>query len=85
MWPVRATYFCTSYSLALSISASGFSWPSTTRVCSAAYSSPKLIEVGAAPSAVNIVTQSWLPGTRILRPLRSAGALTGLAEVVMLR
>ena len=35
MWPVMDTYFCTSYSLAMSMMASGFSWPSTTLVCSA--------------------------------------------------
>ena len=34
-WLVMLQYFCTSYSFAVSISTSGFSWPSTTPVCSA--------------------------------------------------
>ena len=34
-WLVRLQYFCTSYSLAVSISTSGFSCPSTMPVCNA--------------------------------------------------
>jgi len=65
--------------------ASGFSWPSTSLVCSAEYSSLKLIGVGLAPSAVNRDDSMGAAGTRIFRPLRSSGVLTALVEVVTLR
>ena len=35
MWLVKETYFCTSYSLAIWISDSGFSCPSAIFVCKA--------------------------------------------------
>ena len=35
LWPVSVRYFCTSYSLADAMFASGFSWPSTTPCWSA--------------------------------------------------
>ena len=65
--------------------ASGFSWPSTTLVCSAEYTSLKLMLAGEAPSALNSDVHSGLTGTRILKPFRSAGVLIGLVLLVMLR
>ena len=85
MWPVMDRNFCTSKSLAISMMARGFSWPSTTLVCSAEYTSLKLMPVGAAPKALNIEVHSGLTGTRILNPLRSSAVLMGLVELVMLR
>ena len=35
MWLVSEQNFCTSFSLAVAMMASGFSWPSTTLVCRA--------------------------------------------------
>ena len=64
---------------------SGFSWPSTTLVCSAEYTSLKLMPVGAEPKALNIDVHSGLTGTRILKPFRSSAVLIGLVLVVMLR
>src|SRR4051794_13797130 len=65
--------------------ASGFSWPSTTLVCSAEYTSLKLIEAGAASNALNIEVHSGDTGTRILKPFRSSGPLIGLVDDVVWR
>src|ERR1700741_4037160 len=85
MWFVSEQYFCTSYSLAVEMMASGFSWPSTTLVCNAEYTSLKLIEAGAASNALNIDVQSGETGTRILKPLKSSGPLIGLVDDVVWR
>src|SRR5258708_38468163 len=65
--------------------ASGFSWPSTILVCSAEYSSAKLIEAGAASNALDIEVQNGETGTRILKPLKSSGPLIGLVDDVVSR
>src|SRR6202051_1275092 len=85
MWLVSEQYFCTSYSFAVEISASGFSWPSTILVCNAEYTSLKLIEAGEASNALNIEVHSGETGTRILKPLRSSGPLIGLVDEVVSR
>ena len=77
--------FCTSYSLVVAMMASGFSWPSTTLVCSAEYSSLKLIGVGDAPSAWNKEVRIGAGGTRSLNPLRSPGVRTSRVEDVTWR
>ena len=85
MWLVMEQYFCTSNSFAVEISASGFSWPSTTLVCSAEYTSLKLIEAGDASNALNIEVHSGDTGTRILKPLKSSGPLIGRDDDVVWR
>src|SRR5689334_5640269 len=80
MWLVTEQYFCTSYSLKLEITASGFSWPSTTLVCSAVYISDALIDAGAESKALNMEVHIGDTGTRILKPRRSSGELMGLVE-----
>src|SRR6476620_5192167 len=64
---------------------SGFSWPSTTLVCSDEYTSAKLIEAGAAPRCWNSDVHSGLTGTRIFRFLRSSGVLIGRTLLVIWR
>ena len=66
-----------------SITASGFSSPSTILVCNAEYTSLKLMLVGDAPSALNMLVQSGLTGTRIFIPLKSVGCMIGLVLVVV--
>ena len=85
MWFVKAQYFCTSYSLLVSIRLSGFSCPSTMWVCSAEYTSEKLMLAGDAPKAWNMLVQSGLTGTRILNPFRSAGVAIGFVLLVVCR
>src|SRR4051812_29569219 len=85
MWFVSERYFCTSNSFAKKMIESGFSCPSATLVCSAEYTSEKLIDIGAASNALNIEVQSGLGGTRILKPLRSSGLLIGRVEDVISR
>src|SRR5205807_8749579 len=85
MWLVSERYFCTSNSLAKKMIESGFSWPSATLVCSAEYTSEKLIDIGAASNALNIEVHSGLGGTRILKPFRSSGFLIGRVEEVICR
>src|SRR3954447_21391965 len=84
-WLVRLQYFCTSYRRAVAMIARGFSWPSTSLVCSAEYTSLKLIGVGLAPSAVNRVASIGAEGTRSFTPFRSSGPLIGLVDVVTWR
>ena len=64
---------------------SGFSWPSTTPVCRALYTSLKLIAVGAAPRCLNSEIGIGATGRRILKPFRSAGELIGLLREVISR
>src|SRR5450830_619983 len=85
MWLVSEQYFCTSYSLAVEMIASGFSCPSTTLVCSAEYVSLKLIEVGAASNALNIEVHSGDGGTRIFIPFKSSPITIGLVDEVICR
>ncbi len=54
-------------------------------VCSAEYTSLKLMLVGEAPKLWNMLVQSGLTGTRIFKFLRSSGVLIGLVEVVIWR
>src|ERR1700761_9597585 len=65
--------------------ASGFSWPSTTLVCSAEYTSAKLMDVGEASKSLNIELHSGDGGTRILKPLKSSGLAIGLTDDVVWR
>ena len=44
-----------------------------------------LMLAGAAPKALNIEVHSGLTGTRILKPLRSSGALIGCVLLVIWR
>ena len=69
----------------MSITTSPFSSPVTSLVCSAVYSSLKLIEVGAAPSAWNSEVKIGDTGTRMWNPFRSAGPLIGASEEVIWR
>ena len=85
MWLVSEQYFCTSYSLAIWIRLSGFSWPSAILVCSAEYTSEKLMLIGEAPSAWNMLVHSGETGTRILKPFMSAGPLISRVELVIWR
>jgi len=41
--------------------------------------------VGEAPNAWNMLVQSGLTGTRILKPLRSSGVRIGFVELVIWR
>jgi len=65
--------------------ASGFSCPSTIFVCSAEYTSLKLMLAGDASSDLNIDVHNGLTGTLILKPFRSAGVTMGLLELVIWR
>ena len=65
--------------------ASGFSWPSTTFVCKAVYTSLKLMVAGAASSALNIDVSDGAGGTRSLKPFRSAAILMSREDDVMWR
>src|SRR4051812_50088992 len=78
-------YFCTSYRRVVAMMASGFSCPSTTFVCSAEYTSLKLIGAGPAPSALNSEVRIGAGGTRILKPFRSSGVLISEPEEVTWR
>ena len=84
-WLVSEQYFCTSYSLADDTRVSGFSCPSTMRVCNAEYTSAKLMLVGAASSARKIDMMIGLGGTRSFIPRRSSGVATGRVLVVVTR
>ena len=65
--------------------AGGFSWPSTTLVCRAEYTSEKFSPVGAAPSDWNNEVHSALTGTRIFSPARSPGCTMARVLVVTCR
>ena len=54
-------------------------------VCRDMYISLALIAVGDAPSDLKVETTSGLTGTRILSPLKSAGALIACVLVVVCR
>src|SRR6218665_749745 len=85
MWLVIEQYFCTSESLAVSMTASGVSCPSTTLVCKAEYTSAKLIEAGDESKALNSEVHIGETGTRILKPLRSSALWMGLPDEVIWR
>src|SRR3954463_5822701 len=78
-------YFCTSYRRVVAMIGSGFSCPSTTLVCSAEYTSLKLIGAGPASSALNSEVRIGAGGTRILKPFRSSGVLISRDDDVMCR
>ena len=83
MWLVMEQNFCTSLSLAVAMMASGFSWASTTLVCSDEYTSAKLMVAGEASNALNMETQKGLGGMRIFMPFRSSGlVMARVLEVI---
>jgi hypothetical protein len=85
MWLVIEQYFCTSYSFAVAMIASGFSWPSTTLVCSAEYTSAKLIEAGAASKRLEHRGPQRRDRHADLEALQSSGRVIGLFDEVIWR
>ena len=67
------------------ITDSGFSWPSTVPCCSAVNTSGNAIGVGMMPNALYAWMWTGFSIVRILRPLRSSGALTARLLLVMWR
>ena len=68
-----------------SISAMGFSWPSTVRVSSAEYTSENASGVGLLPSALKVSRNTLFCITRIFTPCRSSHLFTACLELVTLR
>ena len=64
---------------------SGFSCPSMMPCDNAVYTSPNAIGTGLAPSAFIVSITVFVSGTRILSPLKSAGAAIARLLFVVFR